>query len=129
AAKSRLSLIWGPPGTGKTDTLAALLHAVVRESIAKGSARKILLTGPNYRAVEVLADRLVELLAKDPTAKCDFYRAYSKSRELPASPALPSHVIGENVSLNPSASGYSDLRDSLSSDDRVTLVATSAHAA
>ena len=129
AAKYRLSLIWGPPGTGKTDTLAALLHAVVRESIAKGSAKKILLTGPNYRAVEVLADRLVELLAKDPKAECDFYRAYSKSRELPGSPVLPSHVNGVNVSLNPSAPGYSDLRDSLNSDDRVTLVATSAHAA
>lgn len=128
AAHSQLSLIWGPPGTGKTDTLAAFLHAVVRESINAGIGRKILLTGPNYRAVEVLADRVLEALKKDPTAGCDFFRAYSKSRELPPTPILPAHVVGQNVSLTPSASGYSDLSSSLSSAGRVTLVATSAHA-
>ena len=84
AAQYCLSLIWGPPGTGKTDTLAAFLHAVVREAVAAVKGCKILLTGPNYRAIEVLADRLLELLAKDSTAKCDFFRAYSKSRESPA---------------------------------------------
>lgn len=129
AAKSCLSLIWGPPGTGKTDTLAALLHAVVREAIFLGNGAKILLTGPNYRAVEVLADRLRDLLAKDPSATCDFFRAYSKSRELPPSPSLPSHINGQNVSLHPSATGYSDLTSSLNSPNVVTLVATSAHAA
>lgn len=129
AARSCLSLIWGPPGTGKTDTLAALVHAVIREAITLGKGTKILLTGPNYRAVEVLADRLVDLLAKDPSARCDFFRAYSKSRELPPSPVLPSHVKGQNVSLHSAAVGYSDLSASLNSDSVVTLVAASAHAA
>lgn len=129
AAKSCLSLIWGPPGTGKTDTLAALLHAVVREAISLGKGANILLTGPNYRAVEVLADRLLELLARDPSATCDFFRAYSKSRELPPAPSLPAHVNGQNVSLQSSAPGYSDLSTSLSTSGVITLVATSAHAA
>lgn len=128
AAQSYLSLIWGPPGTGKTDTLAALLHAAIREAVSLGKGAKILLTGPNYRAVEVLADRLLDLLAKDPSATCDFFRAYSKSRELPPSVNLPSHVRGQNVSLQPSASGYSDLGASLNNTEIVTLIATSAHA-
>jgi hypothetical protein len=129
AAKSCLSLIWGPPGTGKTDTLAAFLHAVIREAMSLGKGTKVLLTGPNYRAVEVLADRLLELLAKDPTATCEFFRAYSKSRELPPSPILPPHVKGQNVLLHPAAAGYSDLIASLISTSVVTLIATSAHAA
>lgn len=129
AAQFCFSLIWGPPGTGKTDTLAAFVHAVVREAVASGKGSKILLTGPNYRAVEVLADRLLELLAKDPTAKCDFFRAYSKSRVLPPSPALPPHVTGQNVSLHPAATGHAHLSASLNSTDVITLVATSAHAA
>lgn len=129
AAKSCISLIWGPPGTGKTDTLAALLHAVVRESISRGNGAKILLTGPNYRAVEVLANRLLELLARDPSSSCDFFRAYSKSRELPNSPSLPPHINGQNVSLHSTAAGYSNLSTSLNTAGVVTLVATSAHAA
>lgn len=129
AAQSRLSLIWGPPGTGKTDTLAAFILAVVREAVFNGHGRKILLTGPNYRAVEVLADRLLELLVNDTTAKCDFFRAYSKSRELPPSPVLPMHVRGQNVSLRNGAAGFADLIDSLSSANAITLVATSAHVA
>jgi hypothetical protein len=129
AAKTCLSLIWGPPGTGKTDTLAALLHAVIREAISLGKGAKILVTGPNYRAVEVLADRLLDLLARDPSATCDFFRAYSKSRELPPSPSLPPHINGQNVSLQTSAAGYSDLSTSLNTTSVITLVATSAHAA
>jgi hypothetical protein len=41
AAKNSLSVIWGPPGTGKTDMLVAFLHSVVRE----GTPRKILIAG------------------------------------------------------------------------------------
>lgn len=129
AAQSHLSLIWGPPGTGKTDTLAAFIHAVVREAVATGKGSNILLTGPNYRAVEVLSNRLLVLLAKDPSAKCDLFHAYSKSRELPPSSALPPHVNGQNVSLHSAAAGYTDLSTSLASTEVVTLVATSAHAA
>src|SRR5262249_14684793 len=60
-AKQKLTIIWGPPGTGKTETLAAFLHAVVREA----QFRKILIAGPNYRAIEELSDRLAENLNAD----------------------------------------------------------------
>lgn len=128
AAQSRLSLIWGPPGTGKTDTLATLLHAVVRESILMNTGKKLLITGPNYRAVEVLADRLLQSLSADSQSACDFYRAYSKSRPVPLSPALPPHITGTNVSLRDGAAGHAQLNASLSNPSKVTIVATSAHA-
>lgn len=128
SAKFALSLIWGPPGTGKTNTLAALVVAVVREATTAKHGTKILLTGPNYRAVEVLADRVLDLLAADASAKCDFFRAYSKSREIPIPPPLPAHVGGTNVSLHPSAPGYGQMASSLGDVSRITVIATSAHA-
>lgn len=128
AAEKALSIIWGPPGTGKTDTVAAFVHALVLDSLANGLGRKILLTGPNYRAVEVLADRLLDTLNSDKGASCDFFRAYSKSRDLPANPGMQAHIKGENVSLAPGRPGYADLQSSLLDESRITLVATSAHA-
>ena len=129
AAEAALSLIWGPPGTGKTDTLAALVVALVRDAVRLQVSRKILLTGPNYRAVEVLADRVLQILATDSSAPCDFYRAYSKSRELPISPTLPAHVNGESIRLESGTTSYANFATSLRAADVVTLVATSAHAA
>ena len=129
AAEHALSLIWGPPGTGKTSTLAALIAGLVREAVRLKVGRKILLTGPNYRAVEVLAGAVLDLLSSVPTAPCAFYRAYSKSRVVPDSPKLPKHIQGENVRLAPGSMGYARLATSLSDPSAVTIIATSAHAA
>ncbi len=72
----QLTIIWGPPGTGKTDTLVAYLHALVRD----GQPRNILIAGPNYRTVEELSGRLLQNLEADPNAVADFYWLYSKTR-------------------------------------------------
>lgn len=128
AARSALSLIWGPPGTGKTDTLAAMVVAMVLEANQLKKPLKILLTGPNYRAVEELAERTLGLLATQGGAACDFYRAYSKSRELPPATKLPPHIVGANVSLRQGTPAYGQLQASLLAAARITLVATSAHA-
>jgi ATP-dependent exoDNAse (exonuclease V) alpha subunit len=76
-AKNQLTIVWGPPGTGKTDTLVAYLHSVIRHEKAK----KILIAGPNYRTVEELSERLVRNLETDAYADCDFYWLYSRSRD------------------------------------------------
>lgn len=121
AARTQLSIIWGPPGTGKTDTLVALLHAVVREK----KQRKILITGPNYRAVEELASRLALNLDKDKGAEGDFYWIYSRNREPRVPPAIGSHVNLKSITIDSTASN--EMAQSMGDSTRITIVATTAH--
>ncbi len=120
-AEAQLSIIWGPPGTGKTDTLVAFLHAVVREQ----KQRKILITGPNYRAVEELATRLAQNVGADPGAPCDFYWIYSKNREPKVAPVVGVHATLKSLKINsPDASG---MLQSAVDGSRTTIIATTAH--
>jgi len=54
-------LLWGPPGTGKTETLA---RRIVREVISAPS-RRILIVAPTNNAVDELTHRICTLLKDD----------------------------------------------------------------
>ena len=122
-AANQLSVVWGPPGTGKTDTLVAFLHATVRE----GQRRKILISGPNYRAVEELASRLAERLGQDQAADGDFFWVYSRYRDTGTPPAAGSHLHLKAIKLIPDSVEVDELIESAGDAGRVTIVATTAH--
>ena len=122
-AATQLSIVWGPPGTGKTDTLVAFLHATVHE----GKRRKILISGPNYRTVEELASRLAEGLGQDTAAASDFFWVYSRYRDPGTPPTVGSHMNLKAINLEPGSDEVSELIDSVADPDRVTIVATTAH--
>lgn len=64
-----LSLIWGPPGTGKTTTGAGLAAAELWLAMTRQTSHALLVTGPNYQAVEnFYADMLPLLTALGPDA-------------------------------------------------------------
>lgn len=120
-AQYQLSIIWGPPGTGKTDTLVALLHAIIRE----GPPRKILVTGPNYRTVEELSSRLQANLEGDPAASADYFWLYSKSR-------TPKDISSSSLNVNAASvvmgsPEFANLAASLQDGTRTTIVSTTAH--
>lgn len=121
-ARDQLSIVWGPPGTGKTDTLVAYVQAVVKE----GAQRNILITGPNYRTVEELAGRLAANL-DGAGLPCDFYWLYSKSRTPKALPATGAHLNLKSFSLATGAPEIDELVASLGNGQRTTIVATTAH--
>lgn len=103
--QKQLSLIWGPPGTGKTTTLVSYVMAIAEEAVRAGISRKILLTGPNYRAVEVLVHKLHEHLHRQTTIPTELFMVYSKSRpvvNLPNRPAV-THVSAAALSLRDAA--------------------------
>jgi hypothetical protein len=124
-ARKQLSVVWGPPGTGKTDTLVALLHAIVSEAQVNPRSRKILITGPNYRAVEELAGRLLNNLDNDEKLTADIFWVYSSSREPKIIPETKSHLVAKSLKLSDKEAYL--VQESFIDKARITIVATTAH--
>ena len=122
-AKNQLTIVWGPPGTGKTDTLVAFLHSVIRQKKAK----RILIAGPNYRTVEELSERLVKNLEADTSAVCDYYWLYSKSRGPKSLKTTAKHLNLKSTVRDKDDPDYQELIGSLRDDNKLTIVSTTAH--
>lgn len=56
----RLSLIWGPPGTGKSRTVGVILDGLLDDAAATGAAPRILLTASTYTAIDNVLQPAVE---------------------------------------------------------------------
>ncbi len=122
AAKS-LSIVWGPPGTGKTNTLTAFLHAVARE----GKQKRILITGPNYRTVEELAERLAQNLGTDTKTQCSFFWVYSRGREPKPVPTVGTHLDLRSFRLEDSSPDVAHMVSQTADANRTVIIATTAH--
>ena len=57
AMSSRLSLLWGPPGTGKTRTLVAILEQLLMAEPNK----RILVAAPTHNAVDNILRKFIEI--------------------------------------------------------------------
>lgn len=62
----RVSLLWGPPGTGKTWTLAALIAAWMESAASANKPISILVGASNYNAIDNVLLQLAELLGGRP---------------------------------------------------------------
>jgi len=122
-ARNQLTIVWGPPGTGKTDTLVAFLHSVIRQKKAK----KILIAGPNYRTVEELSERLVKNLEGDASAVCDYYWLYSKTRGAKPIKTTAKHLNLKSTIRDKDDPDYQELLASLSDESKITIVSHTAH--
>lgn len=127
SASKQLSIIWGPPGTGKTDTLVAMLHAFIFEAQTEGHAKNILITGPNYRTVEELSNRLLQNLSRDTNCPADYFWVYSRSREPKPLPEHNDHINAYSMSLIRDTPEVEALLASLSNENQVTIVSTTSH--
>lgn len=123
AVERALTVIWGPPGTGKTNRLAAYLHGLAWEAAASARPLKILVTGPTYKAVEEIIDRTVKFIAADAAAACSIYVGYSQGRSMPAVPAgLPPHISHTPVTLDSSDLDFQRCIAALASAAGVVIV-------
>ncbi|KAM0906287.1 hypothetical protein ACQ4PT_016853 [Festuca glaucescens] len=68
ARSSKFSLIWGPPGTGKTKTISVLLLAVMTMTTKSQSKCRVLTCAPTNTAVSQVASRLLSLRKQHPDA-------------------------------------------------------------
>lgn len=124
AAEKGLTIIWGPPGTGKTQTLAACIHGLVYDAVQRSQPLKLLIAGPTYKAIEEIVGRVVEALDKDASCPAEVYVGYSSSQIPKSYTAVNSHLHVESFNLNQSNQETQNCLDSLERADTVTIVAT-----
>ena len=132
AAARGLTVIWGPPGTGKTKTCQGLLHSlVVEEAVRKrdGGPYAILVSGPTYKAVGEIIGRLSTALAADARAACRLWLIHSRYRDerfpTPGTPGAHLEIV-ETIAA-PDEAGFQRLAESLASGTGVNIVAAVAH--
>jgi DNA polymerase III delta prime subunit len=101
AAQFALTLIWGPPGTGKTNTLAALIHSLANDAANETRSLKILVTGPTYKAVEEVLERACRFMNRDQQSPASVFMCYSKGRNHGAGPiGLGKHLSYETLEFD-----------------------------
>jgi hypothetical protein len=123
ALERALSIVWGPPGTGKTKTLSAYVHTLVAAAAAAKKGLKVLLTGPTYKAVEELVGRVIKLLDADPACKSAIYVCYSAGRQHMAIAASGAHLKAATVEIS-DAQFNADCLPSVANPAKITIVAT-----
>ncbi len=65
AMTSRLTVWWGPPGTGKSETAAAFIAGLVWEARCAGRGIRIGITGPTWVAIDNVTAKLPEIFARE----------------------------------------------------------------
>jgi hypothetical protein len=129
SARKQLAIIWGPPGTGKTNTLTALLHAIVNEANRQARGLKIFITGPNYRSVEELVGRLLENLDRDVMSPADMFWAYAKSRDPKEMKTTRNHLTAQSFRLDRTNAPTQAMHASFANTKKITIISTTIHMA
>ena len=83
ALSHRARLIWGPPGTGKSRTIRAVVVGAVLEAVQNGNPIRVLVSAFTYTAIDNVLLDIAEDLAKMLGGSCDIFRLRSGYAEAP----------------------------------------------
>ena len=85
ALSTRLSLIWGPPGTGKSQTLRALVVGALLDAYQRGVPLRVLISAQGYSAIDNILYGLPALLRDVMSGvPIDLIRLQGHSKDTPA---------------------------------------------
>ena len=131
AAARGLTVIWGPPGTGKTQTCQALLHSILVHQNTTEANRpyNILITGPTYRAVSEIIHKLGSSLAKDAAAKCKLYLVHSRYRDdqFPIPSEYGSHLQVNSTFADSNQQEFAKFAEDIEGGREIVIMAAVAH--
>lgn len=123
SAEKALTVVWGPPGTGKTKTLSAFVHSVTNIATNQQQSLKILITGPTYKAVEEIIERTHQLISKDISSTCTLSFGYSVARRFGRLNLNSStHLNYSTFSFERRDQGYLQVLSNLSGNSGVHIV-------
>ena len=123
ALERALTLIWGPPGTGKTKTLAAMVHAMTVHAARSSQPLRLLVVGPTYKAVEEVMQRAAKAMSADAAAPGALYMGYSRGRAVGAVPSgLAAHVSYQTMVFDRSDLDMQNCLNALTGGTGVTIV-------
>lgn len=125
ALSCRLSLIWGPPGTGKSKTLRAIVLGAIIDAHLKKEPFRVLISASTYNAMDNV---LLELFAEYPAIQ-DYlpdlpdFRAYRvRSSHKPLSAPLSDPI--EDIVMNRSepSQDLMELLQNLRDNNQISIV-------
>ena len=122
----RLSILWGPPGTGKTTTAASLVAARILAAQELGQNTRILVTGPTYTAWEKLFGEIVELLEKLNITGVSGYRVYAPTHAGRA-PLPASNNNIQDIEVRSNDADFQSFWNELTTPTTIVLVGAVAH--
>jgi hypothetical protein len=118
----RLQLVWGPPGTGKSSTLRAVLLGAIHEADARGVPARILISGPTYEAIDNVLLQVADDLTRGTLVLPHVTIARLRSSSRTPSPRVPPAI--DIVTGSPQ---HQQLTQRLQSNQGLTLVGGTVH--
>jgi hypothetical protein len=121
ALQRRVQLIWGPPGTGKSRTLQAVVVGAMVDAHRAGRPLRILLCGPTYKAIDNVLQPALDALDRIlPAEAFNAHRVRSYLQPETQDPTLAAVDLVLN-NRNPDQA-VDELRSRLDQNTGITLV-------